>query len=114
MIAEPVMGAGGVMPPPQGYWAKLAAMLRRHDILLIADEVVTGFGRLGTLLGCHRLDIEPDMITLAKGISSAYLPMGAVLLRSAVSEHIAAVTDAQPIGHGMTYSGHPVCAAVAK
>ena len=113
-FAEPVMGAGGVIVPPQTYFAKIQDVLRRHDVLLVADEVICGFGRTGKLFGCETFGIVPDMVTVAKALSSAYLPISALL----ISPRIAAAILAQSaeigvLAHGFTYSGHPVAAAVA-
>ncbi len=111
-IGEPVLGTGGIVPPPAGYWAKIQAVLKKYDILLIADEVVTGFGRLGSMFGSDHYGIEPDLITIAKGLTSAYAPLSGVI----VSETLWRVLeqgsdDFGPIGHGWTYSSHPLCAA---
>ena len=111
-IGEPVLGTGGIVPPPAGYWPAIQAVLDRHDILLIADEVVTGFGRLGTMFGSDHYGMRPDFITIAKGLTSAYAPLSG----SIVSEKMWAVlekgTDENgPIGHGWTYSAHPIGAA---
>ena len=111
-IGEPVLGTGGIVPPPQGYWPAIQAVLERHDILLIADEVVTGFGRLGTMFASDHFGLRPDLITIAKGLTSAYAPLSG----SIVSEKMWAVlekgTDENgPIGHGWTYSAHPIGAA---
>ncbi|MGN6565320.1 MAG: aminotransferase family protein, partial [Thermomicrobiales bacterium] len=104
-------GAGGVIVPPDGYWPAVAAVLKRHDILLIADEVITGFGRTGTLFGIQQYGLQPDLISLAKGITSGYIPLGAV----GVSDAIAAQLEEpdRMFMHGFTYSGHPVACAVA-
>ncbi len=111
-IGEPVMGTGGLIPPPEGYWEKIQAVLRKYDVLLIADEVVTGFGRVGTPFGCHRYDIQPDLITIAKGLTSAYLPLSGVIVGDKVWEVLEQGSDELgPIGHGWTYSAHPLCAA---
>ena len=113
-IAEPVMGAGGVIVPPKGYFPKMQAVLRKYDILMIADEVICGFGRTGRLWGSEALDIKPDTITMAKAITSAYMPLGAVTVSEPVYE--ALVDESKKLGvfaHGFTYSGHPVAAAVA-
>ncbi len=113
-IAEPVMAAGGVIIPPKGYFDKVQAVLKKYDILLIADEVVCGFGRTGKMFGSELYNLKPDFITLAKGLSSAYLPIGAVLLSEKIYEVVR--QNADKIGtfaHGFTYSGHPVSAAVA-
>jgi 4-aminobutyrate---pyruvate transaminase len=113
-IAEPIMGAGGVIMPPRGYWPQVQAVLDKYDILLIADEVITGFGRTGEVFGCATNGMRPDLITLAKGLSAGYAPIGGVL----VSEPIyrAMLEQSRKLGtfgHGFTYSGHPLCAAVA-
>ncbi len=111
VIGEPVIGAGGILHPPAGYWAAVQELCRRHDVLLIADEVITGFGRLGRWFGSERLGIEPDLITCAKAITSGYLPLGAVIAGERVQEPF----WSQPgtlFRHGFTYSGHPTaCAA---
>lgn len=113
-IAEPVMGAGGVIPPPQGYFEKVQAILRKHDILLIADEVVCGFGRLGSWFGSDRYGIKPDLVTLAKALSSAYMPIGAVMISERIAKEIASHSNSLGgFAHGFTYSGHPVACAVA-
>lgn len=114
-IGEPVLGTGGIIPPPDGYWREIQAVLRKYDVLLIADEVVCGFGRLGTPFGCHRYGIEPDLVTAAKGLTSAYFPLSAAIL----SERIYRVLEdgAERVGafsHGYTYSGHPIGAAAAN
>jgi adenosylmethionine-8-amino-7-oxononanoate aminotransferase len=110
-IGEPVIGAGGVIPPPDGYWPEVARICRERDVLLVADEVICGFGRLGTWFGSQRYGIEPDLITCAKGITSGYVPLGAVVAGRRVWEPFWA-EDAPPFRHGYTYSGHPVaCAA---
>jgi L-2,4-diaminobutyrate transaminase len=113
-IAEPVMGAGGVIPPPRGYFERIQPILEHHEILLIADEVICGFGRLGSWFGSNHYGLQPDLISMAKGLTSGYIPLSAV----AVSEEIWSVlkTGSEEIGvfaHGYTYSGHPVAAAVA-
>ncbi|KAK4727519.1 hypothetical protein R3W88_032436 [Solanum pinnatisectum] len=113
-IAEPLMGGGGVIIPPATYFEKIQAVLKKYDILFIADEVICAFGRLGTMFGCDKYNIKPDLVSLAKALSGGYIPIGAVL----VSEEISKVISAQSnqIGvfcHGFTYSGHPVACAVA-
>jgi L-2,4-diaminobutyrate transaminase len=114
-IAEPVLGTGGLIPPPEGYWAAIQQVLDRHDVLLIADEVVTGFGRIGTPFGSHRYAMRPDLITCAKGLTSAYIPMSAVLIGERVWEVIRDGADkVGAFSHGYTYSGHPVAAAAAN
>jgi 4-aminobutyrate--pyruvate transaminase len=113
-IAEPVMGAGGVILPPADYFEKVQAVLKKYDVLLIADEVITGFGRTGEMFGCQTYGIRPDLITLAKALSAGYQPIGAVLIREPM--HQALLAESRKIGtfgHGFTYSGHPVCTAVA-
>ena len=111
-IGEPVIGAGGIYAPAPGYWQRVQELCRAHDVLLIADEVICGFGRLGTWFGCHRFGITPDMITCAKGITSGYLPLGAVIASPRVQEPFWTTPGAALFRHGYTYSGHPsVCAA---
>ena len=113
-IGEPVMGAGGVIVPPATYWQKIQAVLKRHDILLIADEVICGFGRTGQMFGCETYGIEPDIMTLSKALSSSYLPISAVLINDRVYQPIADKSaEIGTFGHGFTASGHPVAAAVA-
>ena len=109
-IGEPVQGAGGVIVPPSTYWPEIQRICRKHDILLIADEVICGFGRTGNWFGSQTLGITPDIMTIAKGLSSGYAPIGG----SIVSDEIAEVINATEFNHGYTYSGHPVCAAVAQ
>ncbi|MBW4025130.1 MAG: aspartate aminotransferase family protein [Proteobacteria bacterium] len=114
MFAEPVMGAGGVIIPPAGYFPKIQAVLDRYDILLVADEVICGFGRTGSYWGCQTFDVRPDILTCAKALSAAYLPISAVMVNDKVYEVIADESKAiGTFGHGYTYSGHPVSAAVA-
>jgi L-2,4-diaminobutyrate transaminase len=115
LIAEPVLGTGGITPPPAGYWPAIQAVLKKHDVLLIADEVITGFGRTGSMFGSQRYGIEPDLITIAKGLTSGYFPLSG----SIVGEKIYQVMEeaAPRIGafsHGYTYSGHPIGAAAAN
>jgi len=113
-IGEPLQGAGGVLLPAEGYWAKIQAVLKKYDVLLIADEVITGFGRTGNLFGCETYGIKPDMMTLAKQLSSAYMPISAVLVTDAIYQAIADNSaKLGSFGHGYTYSAHPVAAAVA-
>ena len=111
-IGEPVIGAGGVIPPPDDYWTAVASILRDHDVLLIADEVICGFGRLGTWFGIERYGVEPDLITCAKGISSGYIPLGATIVSRSVREPFWA-EGAPPFRHGYTYTGHAAACAVA-
>jgi putrescine aminotransferase len=111
-IGEPVIGAGGIYAPAPGYWQQVQELCRAHDVLLIADEVICGFGRLGTWFGCHRFGITPDMITCAKGITSGYLPLGAVIASPRLQEPFWTTPGAALFRHGYTYSGHPsACAA---
>jgi adenosylmethionine-8-amino-7-oxononanoate aminotransferase len=112
-IAEPVLGAGGVIVPPASYWPKLRALLDRHEILLIADEVVSGFGRTGSWFGARGFGVKPDLMCFAKGITSGYLPFGAVTVNRRVEQAFKDNDDMiATIFHGYTYSGHPVgCAA---
>ncbi|AOU97095.1 hypothetical protein BI364_02925 [Acidihalobacter yilgarnensis] len=113
-IGEPVLGTGGIIPPPEGYWEAIQAVLHRYDILLIADEVITGFGRLGTPFGCDRYGIEPDLMTLAKGLTSAYAPLSAVMVGDRVWRVLEEGADRLgALGHGWTYSGHPLGTAAA-
>jgi 4-aminobutyrate--pyruvate transaminase len=113
-IAEPVMGAGGVIIPPATYFAKVQAVLERYDVLLIADEVITGFGRTGAMFGCETFGLRPDLITLAKALSSGYQPIGAVLISPAIEQTMLAQSRRLgTFGHGFTCGGHPVCSAVA-
>jgi 4-aminobutyrate--pyruvate transaminase len=114
LIAEPVMGAGGVMTPPRTYFEKIQQVLQRHDVLLVADEVICGFGRTGNMWGSQTYGLNPDMVTCAKQLSSAYLPISAVM----VADHVYEVFKEQSRKHGSfgighTYGGHPVSAAVA-
>lgn len=111
-IGEPVLGTGGIVPPPTGYWAAIQAVLKKHDILLIADEVVTGFGRLGTMFGSEHYGIEADIITIAKGLTSAYAPLSGSIISDKMWKVLEQGTDENgPIGHGWTYSAHPIGAA---
>ncbi|MFD0857845.1 aminotransferase [Roseovarius aquimarinus] len=113
-IGEPAMGSGGVILPPEGYWQGVQEVLARHDILLIADEIITGFGRTGNWFGCETWGIEPDLMTIAKQLTAAYFPMSAVAMTSRVQDVIAdAAHGMGTFGHGVTYGGHPVGAAVA-
>jgi L-2,4-diaminobutyrate transaminase len=111
-IGEPVLGTGGIVPPPAGYWEAIQEVLARHDILLIADEVVTGFGRLGSMFGSDHYAIRPDIITIAKGLTSAYAPLSGSIVGDRVWKVLERGTDENgPIGHGWTYSAHPIGAA---
>ena len=112
LIAEPVLGTGGIVPPPEGYWAAIQPILEKHDILLIADEVVTGFGRLGTMFGSEHYGLKPDLITIAKGLTSAYAPLSGSIVSDKMWKVLEQGTDENgPIGHGWTYSAHPIGAA---
>ncbi|WP_297842089.1 aspartate aminotransferase family protein [uncultured Roseibium sp.] len=111
-IGEPALGTGGIVPPPTGYWEAIQAVLKKHDILLIADEVVSGFGRLGTMFGSEHYGIQPDFITIAKGLTSAYAPLSGSIVSDKVWKVLEDGTDEfGPIGHGWTYSAHPIGAA---
>jgi 4-aminobutyrate--pyruvate transaminase len=114
MIAEPVMGAAGVILPPATYWEKIQAVLKQHDVMLISDEVICGFGRTGNMWGTETYALKPDMISCAKALSSGYLPIGAVMVSAEI--YAALAKQSEKIGvfsHGFTYSGHPVTSAVA-
>lgn len=113
IIAEPVIGTGGVIGPAEGYLQGLEDMCRRHDILFIADEVITGFGRTGHMFASQRWEIQPDMVTMAKGITSGYAPLGGVLVSPRVADRFFAGPDAPIFRHGLTYSGHATACAVA-
>ena len=109
-FVEPVQGAGGVIVPPDGYLSELRELCRRHEILFVADEVITGFGRLGAWFASGLWELDPDLMTMAKGITSGYLPLGATL----VSDEIAAAIEAGgTLAHGFTYTGHPTACAAA-
>ncbi|MBS7538148.1 aspartate aminotransferase family protein [Ancylobacter lacus] len=113
-IGEPVMGAGGVIVPPKGYWPAMQAVCRKYDVLVIADEVINGFGRLGTMFGCFALDIQPDILVCSKQITSSYQPLAAVLVSDAIYQVMADQSAALgTFGHGFTTSAHPVATAVA-
>jgi L-2,4-diaminobutyrate transaminase len=111
-IGEPALGTGGLVPPPAGYWPAIQDVLDRHDILLVADEVVTGFGRLGTMFGAEHYGMKPDLITIAKGLTSAYAPLSGSIVSDRMWKVLEQGTDENgPIGHGWTYSAHPIGAA---
>jgi len=113
-FAEPVQGAGGVIVPPAGYFEKVQAILKKYDILFVADEVICGFGRTGNIWGSTTFDLKPDMITMAKALSSAYLPISALMINDEVYQALADNSaKIGMLGHGYTYGGHPVPAAVA-
>ena len=110
-IGEPVQGAGGVIIPPASYWPQIQRICDRHGILLVSDEVICGFGRLGHWFGCERMGTRPDLITFAKGVTSGYVPLGGVLVGERVAK--ALIDSGEEFTHGFTYSGHPVACAVA-
>ncbi len=110
IFAEPVQGAGGVVIPPEGYWPRVEAIARRHGVLLAVDEVICGFGRLGKWFGHQHYGVQPDIITMAKGLSSGYMPISANAVSAAMIE---VIKTGGEFAHGYTYSGHPVAAAVA-
>lgn len=111
-IGEPVLGTGGIVPPPKGYWQAIGEVLAEYDVLLIADEVVTGFGRLGSMFGSAHYGMQPDLVTVAKGLTSAYAPLSGVIVHDRVWDVLERGSDQLgPIGHGWTYSAHPLCAA---
>jgi 4-aminobutyrate--pyruvate transaminase len=112
-IAEPVMGAGGVIVPPEGYFAAIQPILEKHEVMLISDEVICGFGRLGEWFGATKLGMKPDTISVAKALTSSYIPLGAVIIPDWIDEALMAQSAKIGVfGHGFTYSGHPVAAAV--
>ncbi len=111
-VGEPMLGTGGIVPPPAGYWDKIQPVLKKHDILLIVDEVVTGFGRLGSMFGSDHFGLEADMITIAKGLTSAYAPLSGSIFSKKVWDVLVQGNDEfGPMGHGWTYSAHPISAA---
>src|SRR3954454_10225051 len=112
-VCEPVVGAGGVLPPPPGYLERIEEICRANDVLLIADEVITGFGRLGAWFGSERFGIRPDLVTVAKGITSGYLPLGAVIASGRIAEPFWKPGGTELLRHGYTYSGHATACAVA-
>lgn len=113
-IAEPVMGVGAVIVPPRGYFEKIQAVLRKYDVLFIADEVICAFGRTGNMFGCETFAIQPDMVTMAKALSSAYFPISALTVSEPIYRAMVAQSEKIGLfGHGYTYSSHPVAAAVA-
>src|SRR3954467_10635530 len=114
MICEPVMGAGGVIVPPKGYYEKIQAVCKKYDMLFVADEVICGFGRTGNVWGCQTMNIKPDILTCAKALSASFLPISAVMINEKVYQALMMESDKiGTFGHGFTYSGHPVAAAVA-
>ena len=113
-IGEPLIGAGGVLPPPATYWAKVQAVCRKYDVLVVADEVINGFGRLGTMFACEYYDIRPDVLVVSKQLTSSYMPIAAVLFSDAIYQGVADGSERLgTFGHGFTASGHPVATAVA-
>jgi 4-aminobutyrate--pyruvate transaminase len=113
-FAEPVMGAGGILIPPATYFEKIQAVLKKHDVLLVADEVICGFGRTGNLWGSETYGLKPDILTCAKALTSGYIPISAIMVNERVFRPIAEQSGSIGVlGHGFTYSGHPVAAAVA-
>ena len=113
-IAEPIMGAGGVILPPATYFEKVQNVLKKYDVLMIADEVICGFGRTGNMWGSHTYDIQPDMVTCAKQLSSGYLPIAALMISSSIYDVFKEQSDRHGVlGMGYTYGGHPVAASVA-
>jgi L-2,4-diaminobutyrate transaminase len=111
-IGEPILGTGGIVPPPAGYWQKIQVVLKKYDILLVADEVVTGFGRLGTMFGSDHYGMKPDLITIAKGLTSAYAPLSGVIVSDRVWQVLVEGSDKLgSLGHGWTYAAHPICVA---
>jgi len=112
IIAEPVQGAGGVIVPPDDYWPKLRQIADRHNVLLIADEVITGFGRTGTWFALDHWQVQPDIVSFAKGVTSAYLPLGGIMVSRQVQNAINEAPADLKFMHAATYSGHPVCCAV--
>jgi adenosylmethionine-8-amino-7-oxononanoate aminotransferase len=113
IIAEPVMGSGGVIVPPATYFPRLREICDRHDVLLIADEVITGFGRTGKWFGLGHWGVQPDLFSFAKGVTSGYLPLGGVVVSKAIHQAIQDAPADEKFMHAATYSGHPVCCAVA-
>jgi L-2,4-diaminobutyrate transaminase len=114
-IGEPVLGTGGLIPPPDGYWPAIQAVLKKYEILLIADEVITGFGRTGATFGSDFYEIQPDLVTIAKGLTSAYAPLSGVLVGERVYQAMeAGSAEAGVFPHGYTYTGHPICVAAAN
>jgi putrescine aminotransferase len=113
VFVEPVIGAGGLYPPVPGYIEGLAALCERTGVLMVADSVICGFGRLGTWFGIERWSVQPDMITFAKGVTSGYLPLGGVIISERVAEPFWANPGGPVLRHGATYAGHATCCAAA-
>ena len=115
LIGEPVLGTGGIIPPPTGYWDAIQEVLKKYDVLLIADEVITAFGRIGADFGSEIYGMQPDLITVAKGITSAYAPLSAVIIGQRVADALSVHSDeVGPFSHGYTYTGHPISVAAAN
>ncbi len=112
-FAEPIVGAGGVLPPPEGYLREVAEICRDRDVLFVADEVISGFGRSGRLFACERYDIRPDALVLAKGLTSGYLPLGAVVFSGRIAQPFWDAPEAPVLRHGYTYSGHATACVAA-
>jgi putrescine---pyruvate transaminase len=112
-LAEPVQGAGGVIVPPADYFPEVRAILDRHGVLMIADEIITGFGRTGEWFGLTHWGVQPDILTFAKGVTSAYLPLGGMMVSEAIARAIREAPASERWMHSSTYAGHPVCCAVA-
>jgi adenosylmethionine-8-amino-7-oxononanoate aminotransferase len=112
-IAEPVQGVGGVVVPPPGYFERIREICDKHEVLFVADEVITGFGRLGTNFGIERWQVAPDMLAFAKGVTSGYLPLGGVVLSESIFQTLVGAGPDFSLHHGFTYSGHPVVCAAA-
>jgi len=112
-LAEPVQGAGGVIVPPDDYFPRVREILNRHDVLLIADEIITGFGRTGEWFGLTHWGVRPDILTFAKGVTSAYLPLGGMMVSEPIARAIHEAPAPERWAHSSTYAGHPVCCAVA-
>ena len=111
-IGEPIQGAGGVIIPPMNYWPEIERICRKYGVLLVADEVICGFGRTGNWFGCETFGFKPDLMAIAKGMSSGYLPIGGVMVSDEVANTL--IADGGEFYHGYTYSGHPACSAVAE
>ena len=111
VFLEPVQNAGGCLVPPEGYFQRVREICDRYGVLLVSDEVICAFGRLGTMFGCERYDYLPDIITCAKGLTSGYSPLGAVICRDFLAEPF--LEDKASFAHGLTFGGHPVSCAVA-
>jgi adenosylmethionine-8-amino-7-oxononanoate aminotransferase len=111
VIMEPVQNAGGCFVPPEGYWQRVREICDKYNVLLISDEVICAWGRLGEWFGAQRFDYEPDIITTAKGLTSAYAPMGALIASDKVAEPF--MEGHNSFTHGFTFAGHPVCSAIA-